>query len=204
MSRTEEAPNQLYWFLSHPLWREIVINGGLLFSTACFIYVIKAVGDEDKTSTVVNYTVSFFIPYTLGQFSSLKKANKIKNESLILYNEINQELHSLKADYPLAKPTLSEDEKDYLFQLTLLIKQLAYNVLNLECAGIVNEDLEKLLKTQQTLQAIAQHLKLLKKDLAKLDEQKLTAELAFWKREEEEIKNDLVDDEPEVLFQAAM
>ena len=194
------TPNNQNWGLwSHASWRDLAINGGILATTAFLTYVIGAVGDEcisssNLTRGMMTVSFSFFVPYTAVQFPSLQKTNKIKSDNLSLFNVICKELTSLKSRFIQIEPKPSESQEELLAKLTLLIRDSAFHFLNVNCPDFEVAEHEGLLKNQDLLTAVSQHLKLLKTDLSKLNDKRLTEELAFWQREVTAIQHELIPD----------
>ncbi|RUR05034.1 hypothetical protein [Legionella sp. km772] len=112
--------NERDWGLwSHASWREMVVGGSYLVTTAFFSYVMGNLGNECSTYSrgFMTLAVGFFVPYTAVQFPKLQKANEIKSENLGLYKAINQQLAKLEEQYDFSSEKTPSEEMVLLTQL---------------------------------------------------------------------------------------
>jgi len=200
---------------SHASWREVVIGGSYIVTTAFFSYVMGNIGndyavDSKLTRNMVTIAVGFFVPYTATQFSTLQKINEMKSENLSLHGVIKKQLSQLENKY-VPDPIHPQIERmQQLTQLIHSIKRAAYNCLHIEHIGLQKNSHEHILQTKQLLNAFSEHLTQFVTSLPEsgdqLEPDVLTKEIGFWNRKAQLLKNDLIPEEesPQMTLKAAM
>ncbi len=179
-------------------WREFAINGGYVATTAFVMYFIGGTGADyanfsEIPRNFMTLGLGFFIPYTVANFPSLQKMNKLKENNLALYNAILDTVKNLKFEQ-----INSLQAESFLSELKTTIKESAYNCFNVEFPTLEKNSFESILKTNQLLKALLQHandfISHIVEPNSEIDNT-LQEELKFWQQEPIVIKDTLISNQ---------